>query len=186
MKKPLFLFLFLLLASSNGAASSLCLSGYDCTADLLAPVYEITSPSLGPIFDYTSLKNTVYVSGNLYLDYSLFGNSDVLNFSGRNVSFFAQQVTIQPYEEKPIIVDSFEFYKADLSPYTLNETGSFLLYSDGISLLDSEFVAGGSLFIANYSAIVPVPLPSAFVLLLSTLAALTGTTLHSRSFLFRA
>lgn len=111
----------------------------------------------------------IYVDGNLFLDYSVFSTDQDLNIRG-NIELIGETVTVFSFEQEPTIPD-LSTVAIFRNPYLfMYETGEVLLFSEA-PVLNGIFEVTGSIVVANYSSLAPVPLPASLVLLLSGIAA---------------
>ena len=111
----------------------------------------------------------IFVEGDLYLDYSVFGSDQELNITG-NITMYGETITIFSPEQKPTIPDlsTVAFFQ---NPYQLmHETGDVILFSE-TTVENGTFEATGSIFLGNYSSLTPVPLPASLLLLVAGIAA---------------
>lgn len=114
-----------------------------------------------------SAEYNVFVNGNLFIDYSVFGESEDL-FIGANVSITGDTITIFSFSDDPTPPD-FSMLTILLNlENSIDETGEVLLFSHA-PILDGAFEATGDVFIGNYANFKPVPLPASVVFLLSGL-----------------
>jgi len=115
----------------------------------------------------------IFVDGNLYLDYSVFNHDQSSIFIDSVIMLNSSGVSIFSYNQEPIMPDlsvTSIFQNPDL---TMNEIGSVLLFSD-TPIINGAFQATSNIYIGNYSAIQPVPLPASLVLFLTGLIMLVG------------
>ncbi len=113
----------------------------------------------------------VFIEGNLFLDYSVFSSNQDL-FIDSNISIIGgQSVNIFSYDQVPVMPDlsvTEIFKNPDIS---MDEIGSILIYSDE-PITKGIFEATKNVYIGNYLAIKPVPLPASLLLFLSGLVTL--------------
>lgn len=122
---------------------------------------------------------SVFVEGNLFLDYSFFTESQVLNLNGSITAGGA--LNIFSYDQTPIMPDlsiTTVFLNPDL---IMNEIGDVLIYSD-IPIANSIIEATNNIYIGNYATVRPVPLPASFFLFFSGLVALFCKSTLTRKF----
>ena len=126
-----------------------------------------------------SLLHTVNVSGDLFLDYSLFSNDSNLNLTS-DTSLVANTITIFSYSDTPTIPAEYSTYVYSTSNLILNDEGSWAIFGQS-PISGGYFEATGNLYIGNYSSIAPVPIPPAFALFLSGLFVPLVLRIRSRS-----
>lgn len=106
----------------------------------------------------------IFVDGDLFLDYSVFGENEDLFITG-DIVMAAKQITIYSYDQKPMIPE-LSFLAIFPNPSTImNKKGNVLLFSD-TPIINGRFEATGDICIGNYSSLKPVPLPPAILLFL--------------------
>ena len=114
-----------------------------------------------------SLIHSVIVSGDLFLDYSLFSYGSDLNLSS-DTSFVANTITLFSYSDVPTMPSDFNAYIFSGSNLNLDAEGNWAIWGR-TPISGGYFEADGNLYIGNYSNIAPVPVPPAIVLFLSGL-----------------
>ena len=169
----LLVFLFLFLSNQWVHAGTISIG----TGSVIEPSI-IPSPSVISVGNLNELVNLdgslgyVHVDGNMYLDYSLFGFGNSL-FISQNVSFTAANISIYSYDLMPALPEMTGL-KILMNPVgPVSETGNVLMFSDFL-ITSADFVATGDIYIGNYAALRPVPLPSAIWLFLSGLIGLAA------------
>lgn len=114
----------------------------------------------------------VYVDGDLFLDYSVFSQTQDLTIVG-DVTIIGETIHIFSYEQAPTMPDlSMTATLLNPSP-SINVNGDLLLYSDN-PITNGVFESTNTVFIGNYYAIKPVPLPAAAWLFCFGLIGLVG------------
>jgi len=116
---------------------------------------------------------SIFVDGDLYLDYSVFNHNQSSIFIDSVIKLNSSGVSIFSYDQEPKMPDLLAttiFQNLDL---TMNEFGNVLLYSD-TPIRNGAFEATKHIYIGNYSAIQAVPLPASFILFLTGLGMLIG------------
>lgn len=118
-----------------------------------------------------TLRNeySIFVDGDLYLDYSVLSENEDLNIRS-NISLSGETVNIFSFAEEPTMPDlsmTALFRNPSLS---FSQVGNVLLFSDS-PVLSGMFEATNSIYIGNYSSLKPVPLPASLVLFLSGIVA---------------
>lgn len=171
----------LFLLSINSAAAVTLTNGNIAITPSQGPAQTLTAGS-GNID--ISASNTqlvlaneysVFIEGNLFFDYSVFSSNQDL-FIDSNISIISgQAVSIFSYDQVPTMPDLSvtEIFKNP--SISMNEVGSILIYSD-TPITNGIFEATNNIYVGNYSAIKPVPLPASLLLFLSGLVALICKT----------
>ncbi len=121
---------------------------------------------------------TVFIDGSLYLDYSVFTRTTHFTVSG-STSLTAQSIDFYLYDQTPGIDDMTGLTVLASVPNGFDQSGRFLFFSPE-PIVDSVFEATGSIYIGNYAALAPVPLPASFALFFPALALLFAKGASSR------
>jgi len=111
---------------------------------------------------------SIFVDGDLFLDYSFFTTNQDLIINGPITAGGA--LNIFTYDFTPTMPDLSQtaiFLNPDL---VMSESGNVLIYSD-LPAASFTIEATNNIYIGNYSAIKPVPLPASFFLFLSGIVA---------------
>lgn len=178
--RTLLMFMLAVYSISSALAATLTLSAGNPsitpTGDpLIAPSSELISTggdtNLSAGNTQITLRNeySIFVDGDLYLDYSVFSENEDLNIRS-NISLSGETVNIFSFAEEPTMPDlsmTTIFRNPSLS---MSQVGNVLLFS-GTPVLSGMFEATNSIYIGNYSSLKPVPLPTSLVLLLSGIVA---------------
>lgn len=117
--------------------------------------------------DGLSLFHSVNVSGDLFLDYSLFSNNADLSLNS-DTSLAASTVTIFSHSDTPTMPSDFSTFVYSSSNLNINAEGNWVIFGQS-PISGGYFEAAGNLYIGNYSSIAPVPIPPAFALFVSGL-----------------
>ena len=128
-----------------------------------------TEPSESPQYDYS-----VFIDGDLFLDYSVFSSGEDLNITG-DILISGETVTIYSPDDIPLL-PPFSTTVLQVFGDDVNGIGSYLLFSES-PVLSGLFEATGSVYIGDYSVIEPaaaVPLPASIYFLLPGLVAVIG------------
>lgn len=115
-----------------------------------------------------SLLHNVYVSGDLFLDYSLFSNNHDLSLSSATYFVAANAISIFAYSDTPTMPEDFSSFVYSSTTLDIDADGSWAIFGQS-PISGGYFEAGGNLYIGNYSSIAPIPIPPAFALFLSGL-----------------
>ena len=178
MKPSSFILLFMgsiLSGLSHGV--TLCVSA--CSPDIgdsEPPILNVGDPL--PETDYL---NQVYVSGNLYLDFSLWGNVGGIDASqGNSYSFQASKIALLSETQDPPNVSSFEAIFIEEPFVQLGLLGNIILFSDNL-IGSTSFTATETLYVSDFSKYAPVPVPAALWLFGSGLLSLIGVARRKKA-----
>lgn len=122
----------------------------------------------------------IYTDGDMFLDYSVFGDNQDL-YIGSNISITGQTVTIFGFNDTPTLPNLSNTTIFTNPIYNISEVGSILLFSE-VPVLSGMFEATGNLYIGNYLSLQPVPLPASAFLFFSGLAMFGGGAAASNRF----
>jgi len=179
--------LIALISSESVYAGSISLSGFQMEPKLEVSDFDRTITPEGDLQVLMPGDNLVQlispvvnisVSGNLYLDFSVFSEYNAFAPAGL-VSFNADRINIFPANRTPEIdnQDNWNFFHS--VPVTMAHFGDALMFSD-MPILDGNFTATENIYIGDYSqmlAVQAVPVPAAVWFFVSGL-----TVLFSRKF----
>ncbi len=130
----------------------------------------IPNPIIGTGIPVIALSDySIFVDGDLFLDYSFFTANQDLIINGPITA--GGTLNIFTYDFTPTMPDLSQtaiFLNPDL---VMIENGNVLIYSD-LPAASFTIEATNNIYIGNYSSIRPVPLPASFFLFLSGLVAL--------------
>lgn len=113
---------------------------------------------------------SIFVDGNLYLDYSVLSKNEDLD-DPIDVSLSGETVTIFGFADEPVMPDLATTAIFRNPSMSLSQLGDVLLFSDS-PILSGMFEATESLYIGNYASLKPIPLPASLVFFLSGIVAL--------------
>ncbi len=147
---------------------TLCLFAQPPTA--LASTVNVSGPATLQLFsmlgDGQPVNINVYTTGNLYIDYAPFVNGNTLTLgstqitAGGSLSIFTPGYTPTAWPYGTTAVTRLD----DSNPIVVS--GDAVLFISG-SISSAIFNSAGNMVIGDYSAIAPVPLPPAILLLSS-------------------
>jgi len=116
-------------------------------------------------------ESHIYTGGDMFLDYSVFGDNHFISISSNTLLISQAAITIFSFYDIPAMPDLFNTTIFTNPGNTINESGDILLFSEA-PILNGTFKATGNLYIGNYSSLQPVPLPASALLLLSGIVML--------------
>ena len=162
-------------------------SGHDSIVLLASGIVETDIGNIDISHETTNITLStdynIYTDGDLFLDYSVFSLNQKL-FIGENISITAPNVTIFSFDDTQTLPDLLDTTIYSNLHNNLNTFGDILVFSN-TPVLSGTFEATGHLYIGNYAALQPIPLPTSIALLISGLAMLGGGKTVTR-FLKRA
>ena len=127
----------------------------------------------------TTYPYNIFVDGDLYLDYSVLSDSEIINITGTTI-LTAGSLFFYSYDSVAPLPD-FGITTVLSNPEPeMNLLGSYLMFSD-VPLLNVSLEVTGNMYIANYSALQPVPLPAGIWLFGSGLLGLIGFARRNRN-----
>ena len=146
-----------------------------CAAMICPPVMAGTlTLSIEPEPDFyypdSPEKNEFRINGDIYIDYSVWGNNNVID-AGDNIFVFSagsQLIITGPGMTWDLTGIDLNLFEISEQPLAMNATGNYLFHSHD-SIISTDFIASGKLIVGDFSDIIPVPVPSAMMLLLSGL-----------------
>lgn len=178
----------LMATTAEVAAVTLCTSPCDLTlnssgtllvdqaADLAEEIQVRHGAGLtviGPDSGDPNFDQFISVNGNLYLDFSLWGNTGSISArEGMAYEFNAEQLSVLANDDTPVIVEEFELIQLDSALANLNLAGNYLLFSQTV-IPSSSFEVSDSIVVgdfSNYNSMpAPVPLPATIWMFLTGL-----------------
>lgn len=114
--------------------------------------------------------STVNITGNLFLDYSVFGDSVGISIP-EGVTLTAETITIYGFSQLPPMLGTEKIVFMQNLVWPVFMSGDVLMFSE-VPIQSAAFSATQNIYIGNYSALRPVPLPASGLLLLSGLYGL--------------
>ena len=116
-------------------------------------------PVIGPDFGDSIFDQSISVDGNLYLDFSLWGNTGSISArAGLAYEFNAEQLSVLANDDTPVIMEEFELIQLDSALANLNLAGNYLLFSETV-IPSSSFEASDSIVVGDFSSYRPAPSP---------------------------
>lgn len=166
------LFTFVFGACLSGLSHGITICALNCDSGIVGsgpqPVI-VGDPAPEPING-----NLVSVDGNLYLDFSLWGNVGGIDASqGSSYSFDSPEIVILSEAQEPPDVLNFEVVFIEGSTAPLELVGNFVLFSDSF-IASTSFTASKSLYVGDFSKYSAVPTPAAIWFFGSGLLGLVG------------
>lgn len=138
------IFLLGLILSGTTYGATVC--NYPCNSDIGDPVQGVT------------YINEIFVDGNIYLDFSLWGNVGGISGSDTDsYSLWGENIYILAAEQEPPLLNDFQSIFMAESDLNLNLAGSYIFFSGAI-IPSTQFVATGDLYVGDFSQYSPVPL----------------------------
>lgn len=147
-----------------------------CVGDHCSPALP-NNPAEQP--DALHLSFDASVGGNLYLDYSVFSHEEgfldgidkTISLTAENITLFDATPQLLPPSTNLTVLTLHDY----MSPLSLSMGGDLLLFADR-PYTDSTFTfsAAQSLYVGNYSAYAPVPLPASLVFILTGVIGSVG------------
>lgn len=127
----------------------------------------------------TTYPYNIFIDGDIYIDFSVLSHGETINFTS-DVSVTAESLYIYSYDAVAPLPDPGTTMLLSNPEPEMNLIGSYLLFSD-IPLLNVSIEATGNMYIANYSALQPVPIPAGVWLFGSGLLGLAGVVRRKKS-----
>lgn len=188
LHRTLFMLILACYFNNSAFADSITVSEGDITVtpNVVIPNIEVTSTgddinlSDGNTQIHVSNEYSIFVDGDLYLDYSVFSENEDLDI-GDDISIAGETVTIFSFEQEPTMPDlslTAIFQNPGLS---ISEDGNILLFSES-PILSGVFESTGSLYIGDYSSLKPVPLPELPFGITSLIIELTDSDIELQAF----
>ena len=164
--------LWVLAAASSAAAGSIVFSSGSADKGGIFGAFTGADPGLDPAVTDLYEKNQFNIDGDLYIDYSVWGDTGTIDPGDRQFSFAGNTLYIG---YSPGVTDpgglGLNVVNITAQPQVMTASGDHLFFSSA-PIISSDFIATGNLYIGDFSGMVPVPLPSAFLFLFSGLVML--------------
>lgn len=166
LSRGMFLVLFTCFLSNHSIAGTITVSPYNpdpiSTDELLMTTYE----------------TEIFIDGNLYLDFSLWGNVGGIDSSDHSsFSITAPDITLLGETQEPPILLDYEVLFFDTTPMQLSLVGNYILFSE-FTIPSSSFISTESICVGDFSQYAPVPIPSAAFLFASGVLGLVRYRRH--------
>jgi len=164
MVKKIFLCFLFLVASPFSHAGSICIGSCFPSEN---PGSTLPGFTINPGDWEENPLYTISVEGSLFLDYSLFALDENNALTG-NLSVTANEIQVFEYTNNyPYYSENFNYLNIAGEKNNFELNGDWMVFSTNY-LADAKYIATEGIYIGNYSSISSVPLPSSFLLFLSS------------------